>query len=111
MTQRPSPFRRATALFVALVAFAPSAASAASDDPSLLREGGFGATAAVASLLYGPVKLVYAVSGVVLGGLSFLWTWGDGDTASTVVNMSLGGDYVITPDHLVGDTDIRFTGG
>jgi hypothetical protein len=80
------------------------------EEPSLVREGGFGAAAALISLCYGPLKLAYAVSGLVLGGGSLLWTWGDQDAALAVVTMSVGGDYVITPDHLGGADDIRFTG-
>ena len=79
-------------------------------EPGLLREGSFGAASAAASLVYGPLKLGYAVGGLLLGGSTLLWTWGDQDTAMTLVHMSLGGDYVITPDHLGGADDIRFTG-
>jgi hypothetical protein len=62
------------------------------------------------SLFYGPLKLAYAISGLTLGGGSFLWTWGDQAAAMAVVNTAVGGDYVITPDHLGGAADIRFTG-
>lgn len=110
MTQRPSFFRRALALLTAGLALSGAPAAASVEDQSLVWEGGFGAAAAVASLLYSPVKLVYAVGGIALGGVSFLWTWGDRDTLKTVVNMSLGGDYVITPEHLGGSKDLRFTG-
>jgi hypothetical protein len=93
---------------VALLAGAPTSAWAG--EQSLVREGGFGFASAVVSVLYGPLKLVYATSGLLLGGSSFLWTWGDQDTAMTIVSMSVGGDYVITPAHLGGTDDIRFTG-
>lgn len=112
MTQRPSLFRRALALLAGIAWLsAPAANAAEPDEPqSLVREGGFGAAAACASLLYSPVKLVYAVGGLALGSVSFLWTWGDRDTLKTVVNTAVGGDYVITPEHLGGARDIRFTG-
>ena len=80
-------------------------------NPSLLREGGLGAASALASLVYSPLKLLYAVSGIALGSGSFLWTWGDRDAAMAVVNTAVGGDYVITPDNLGGSADLRFTGG
>jgi hypothetical protein len=92
----------------ALLASAPG--TARGEDPSMVREGGFGFAAAIVSLGYGPLKLAYALSGLVLGGSSYLWTWGDQQTAMTVVAMSVGGDYVITPAHLGGADDIRFTG-
>lgn len=93
---------------VTLLALAPGTASA--EGESLVKEGGFGLASAVVSLGYGPLKLAYALSGIVLGGGSYLWTWGDQTTAMTVVAMSIGGDYVITPRHLGGIDDIRFTG-
>lgn len=81
------------------------------EDPSLFREGGLGATAALVSLVYSPFKLLYAASGIALGSGSFIWTWGDRDAAMKVVNTSVGGDYVITPEMLRGSADLRFTGG
>ena len=111
MAQRSSPSRRGSALFavVALVAGSPAAARA--DDPSLFREGGLGAIAALTSLVYSPFKLLYAASGIALGSGSFIWTWGDRDAAMRVVNTSVGGDYVITPEMLRGSANLRFTGG
>lgn len=80
------------------------------ENPSVAREGAFGAGAALVSFVYGPLKIAYAVGGLVLGGLSFLWTWGDKDTTNTVLGTSLAGDYVITPDHLGGAADFDFAG-
>lgn len=110
VTQRSSPLRRGSALLAAAAMLAGSPSSAEEEHPSLLREGGFGAAAALVSMFYGPLKLAYASSGLALGSGSFLWTWGDQEAAMAVVTMSLGGDYVITPDHLRGTDDIRFTG-
>jgi hypothetical protein len=78
--------------------------------PSLIREGGLGAASALISLVYSPFKLIYAASGIALGSGSFIWTWGDRDAAMRVVNMSVGGDYVITPEILRGSANLRFTG-
>lgn len=78
--------------------------------PSLAREGAFGASAALVSFVYGPLKIAYALGGLVLGGASFLWTWGDKETTNTVVSTALAGDYVITPDHLGGAADFDFAG-
>jgi hypothetical protein len=114
VTQRSSPARRGSALlaFAALLAGSPAAAQSDDrDSPSLIREGGLGAAAALVSMIYCPLKLVYAASGIVLGSSSFLWTWGDQDAAMAVVDKSVGGDYVITPDMLRGSVDLRFTGG
>jgi hypothetical protein len=108
VTQRYSPLRRGSALFavVALLAGSPAARA----DDSLLREGGVGAASALLSLVYCPLKLVYAASGITLGSGSYLWTWGDRDAAMAVVNTAVGGDYVVTPEMLLGSADLRFTG-
>ena len=110
MAQRSSPVRRGSALFAVAALLAGSPASAQVENPSLFREGGLGAASALISLVYCPFKLLYAASGIALGSGSFIWTWGDRDAAMAVVNTSVGGDYVITPDMLGGSTDIRFTG-
>ena len=65
---------------------------------------------ALASFVYSPLKLLYAASGLALGSGSFLWTWGDRNAAMSVVDTSVGGDYVITPEILRGSADLRFTG-
>ena len=110
MTQRSSPVRRGSALLAVAASLAGVPAAAQVEGPSLLREGGLGAASALVSLFYGPLKITYAASGMLLGIGSFLWTWGDQDAAMAMVQTSLGGDYVITPEHLRGIEDIRFTG-
>ena len=110
MAQRSSPLRRGSALIAVVALLEGSPAAAQVDDPSLFREGGLGAVAAMTSLVYSPFKLLYAASGIALGSGSFIWTWGDRDAAMKVVNTSVGGDYVITPDILRGSADLRFTG-
>jgi hypothetical protein len=80
------------------------------EDPSLLTEGGLGATSCLLSLVYGPFKLAYAASGILIGSGSYLWTWGDRDASMAIVNTAVGGDYVITPEHLRGADEIHITG-
>jgi hypothetical protein len=111
VNQRSSPLRRGSALLAVAVLLAGSPASARVRNPSLLREGGLGAASALISFAYSPLKLLYAASGIALGGGSFVWTWGDRDSAMAVVNTAVGGDYVVTPEHLGGSMKLRFTGG
>ena len=111
MAQRSSPSWRGSALLAVTALLAGSPAAARADDPSLLREGGLGAVAALTSLVYSPFKLLYAASGIALGSGSFIWTWGNRDAAMSVVTTSVGGDYVITPEILRGSADLRLTGG
>jgi hypothetical protein len=110
VTQRSSPLRRGSALLAVAGLLAGTPAAAQPEDQSLVREAGLGAAAALISFVYCPLKLLYAASGIALGSGSFLWTWGDQDAAMTIVNTSVGGDYVVTPEVLGGSADLRFTG-
>ncbi len=102
---------RAVALGVAaatLLATSPSAAEP--PQPSLATEGGLGAGAALLSLVYAPVKIAYVMGGLALSSASWMWTWGDADVSGEIYRAALAGDYVITPDHLLGKVDIEFSG-
>jgi hypothetical protein len=74
-------------------------------------EGGLGAGSAIASILWSPVKLVYALGGLVIAGLGYGWAGADGEVSKRVLRVSLAGDYVITPQHLQGQKRFRFAGG
>lgn len=102
--------RRAVVVIVIVASLGARVSSAEVEEPSLIREGALGMGAAVASFAYSPLKVAYAVGGIVLGGLSFVWTWGDRDIAGTVMRTALAGDYVVTPEHLDGDADLEFSG-
>ena len=96
-------------LSVALVGV-PSLASAGDVASKTSREGGLGAAAALSTLVYGPVKLVYAVSGLVFGSCAWAVTAGDTEVAKQVFTRSVRGTYVITPEHLTGEQELVFIG-
>jgi hypothetical protein len=73
-------------------------------------DGGWGLLAAVATMPYAPAKVVYAAVGTVTGGLAYILTAGDFDTAQRVWSPSVGGSYVITPAMLRGDEPLLFNG-
>ncbi len=62
------------------------------------------------SLLYTPIKVTYAVLGGFFGGFAYILTGGNTDTATAIWDSSLGGTYVIQPEHLRGDESILFMG-
>jgi len=62
------------------------------------------------SILYTPVKLVYAGLGGIFGGLAYVLTGGDEETAHTIWTASVDGDYYLTPSHLRGDSSVEFMG-
>jgi hypothetical protein len=104
--------RRATlagVLALALVV-APSVGLAGEKAKETSRESGLGAAAAISSLVYAPVKLVYALGGLVVGGCAWIFTAGDSEVAEKVFTRSLRGDYVITPSILQGEDSLEFIG-
>jgi hypothetical protein len=94
---------------VALLA-APSAALAGEKARETSREGGLGAAAALSTLIYGPVKLVYATGGLIVGSFAWAFTAGDSQVAEQVFTRSLRGTYVVTPEHLTGEQELIFIG-
>ena len=88
-----------------------SSGARATHDETLASEGGTGVGAAVVTLIYTPLKLAYALGGIVLSGLTLLWTRGDTEVASTIARVSTNGDYVVTPSHLRRQEDLDFDGG
>lgn len=80
--------------------------SEASDDSSL----GLQIASGALSILYTPVKVVYAGVGGLFGGFVYLVTAGNEPAAQSVWDASLKGDYWLTPDHLQGNEPVRFKG-
>jgi hypothetical protein len=71
----------------------PSIALAGDHTKEVSKESGMGAAAALSSLVYSPVKLVYAVGGLVIGSLAWVFTAGDTEVADKVYVRSLRGTY------------------
>jgi hypothetical protein len=73
-------------------------------------EIGLGASSFVLSVPYGAVKVSTAIVGGVVGGLAYVLSGFDKQVADSVWYTTIGGDYVVTPDHLTGKRALRFTG-
>jgi hypothetical protein len=71
---------------------------------------GMGAAAGLSTLLYLPLKAVFAIGGGIVGGLAYAFSGGNQDAAKSIWTTSLYGTYIITPEHLRGDKPIRFLG-
>jgi hypothetical protein len=99
-----------TALLALTMVAAPSIGFAEGQAASTSKEGGLGAAAALSSLIYGPVKLLYATGGLVVGAFAWVFTAGDSQVAEKVFTRSLKGTYVITPQILVGEERLEFIG-
>ena len=87
--------------------------SAAADDeppPTTGYNGLVGMGSALGTLIYAPLKLTYAVTGSVIGGLAWVVTGGNNSVATSIMRNSLKGDYVISPSHVEGERRLRFRG-
>jgi hypothetical protein len=99
--------RRALFACIVVLALAPQPARA---EERIESEAGLGAASALCTLLYGPVKVLYATGGLLVGGLAWGLSGGDGDVLRAVVTPAVRGDYVITPSLLRGERPIEFFG-
>ena len=88
---------------------APGAASA-NEVGDAANEGGLGVAAALASLVYGPFKVVYSLGGTAVAGCAWIFSAGDSEVATTVLTRAVRGTYVITPAALRGEEEIEFIG-
>ena len=75
-----------------------------------VEQAGLGVVSALLTLPYGPAKIVYAGLGGIVGGATWVLTGGNAEAAKTVWEPSFYGDYVITPDHILGKKPLRFFG-
>jgi hypothetical protein len=71
---------------------------------------GIGVVTALANVVYMPVKVVYGVMGGVTGGFAYVLSGANRDVAEGVWVPSLGGDYVLTTDHMTGREQVHFNG-
>jgi hypothetical protein len=71
---------------------------------------GLGVASFLCSVPYGAAKVSTAIVGGVVGGLTYLLSGFDRKAADSVWYTTMDGDYVVTPDHLRGKKDLRFTG-
>lgn len=98
-----------TCLLVAAVVAAPVGAHAKQQEeekPGVM--AGVGAT--LCTLVYSPVKLAYAASGLVVGSLAWVWSFGNKRVTRPIFQSSLRGDYVVLPEHLTGKRKLHFVG-
>jgi len=71
---------------------------------------GYGAGSVLASCVYSPAKVVYALLGGLTGGVAYGLTGGNQDVAKKIWTPSLRGTYVITPEMLKGKERVEFVG-
>lgn len=70
----------------------------------------FGMSAGLLTLVYTPLKVVYATTSLPVSGLAYLWSVGNSEMAGRVMRSGTQGTYVLTPEHLTGEATIEFVG-
>lgn len=99
-------------VLVAGIAAAPARAEEiiSQETKETASQGGIGAAAGLTSVVYAPVKVVYAAGGSVVAGLAYVLSGGDKNVAKPILDASVRGDYVVTPEHLRGEKELQFVG-
>jgi hypothetical protein len=109
--KRGPGWRAALAGIVACAELVSATPAFAKKPEHIAKEASIGAGAALASMVWAPLKLTHALVGVVAGGLCFAITGGDTEVWKRVQSKALSGDYVVTPRHIQGKQKLRFSGG
>jgi hypothetical protein len=94
-------------LVVALMGSQAKAAETSGTSPA---GAGLQAASWLATIPYGAVKVAFALTGGIVGGLTWAVTGGNTEIAKTVWTTSMYGDYIVRPEHLTGEKKIRFLG-
>jgi hypothetical protein len=96
---------------VLLIALGGNTATAADEMGNTASGAGLQAASWLATVPYGAAKVVYAVSGGVIGSLAWVMTGGNTDVAKAIWSPSMTGNYIVQPQNLTGDRALHFIGG
>jgi len=97
----------ATLVLATALTLAPVAARA-DEEKSLAYIGIVGVGSVICTLVYSPIKVAYAATGLVVSGLAWMWTMGDTNVSGQIYTNTIGGDYVLMPSHLERQRNPRF---
>ncbi len=75
-----------------------------------LSDAGVGVATVGANVIYMPAKLTYAALGGITGSFAYVLTGANYQVAERIWTPSLGGNYVLTPNHIRGQETIYFSG-
>ena len=78
--------------------------------PSVGEDLGYGVGSVLANVFYMPAKIIYAGLGLVGGGLGYVLSGGNTETANSILDPAIRGNYVVTPRHLKGEEPLIFVG-
>jgi len=100
----------ASAIVAGTIALTPASVRAESNDDGAISRFGTGLGAGICTLVYTPVKVVYAMAAFPMAALVYLWSVGNVEMTERVVRSGTQGTYVVTPEHLKGQQKLDFVG-
>ena len=101
----------ATLFGLVLTAALPARAGVSFENSSTGRQIALGVGSGLASLVYTPVKALYAGGTIITGGLVLAFTGGSySETAGRIVERGTGGDWWVHPDVITGHRSLHFIG-
>jgi hypothetical protein len=104
--------RRAVTMVITLVLFIGLGGNTAiADDSGSASGAGLQAASWLSTVPYGAAKVVYAVSGGLVGSLAWVMTGGNTEIAKAIWSPSMTGHYTVQPQNLTGDRALHFVGG
>ena len=85
---------------------------ASAEEPASINSKSVGLQAAswLLTVPYGAVKSAYALGGGMVGGLAWVATGGNLEPAKGVWFPSMTGDYIVEPENLTGEKQLKFVG-
>ena len=92
-----------------LLALTVSPAQAA--QRSAAENSGLQAVSWLATIPYGAAKVALALTGGIVGGLTWAVTGGKTTTAKAIWTPTMTGDYIVEPQNLTGEKHLHFIGG
>ena len=94
-----------------LATLGPASSAAAEDgDRHAAVHFGLGLTSAFLNLGYGPIKVLYAGLGTIIGGVAWGLSGGNEQVARAIIQPAVRGDYVIVPENLTNEKPLVFAG-
>lgn len=106
-----SQMRAVTIIIAVVLLVAMGENTAIAEDSGSPSGAGLQAASWLATVPYGAAKVVYAVSGGLVGGLAWVMTGGNTDIAKAIWSPTMTGHYIVQPQNLTGDRPLHFVGG
>lgn len=110
-TSRVFLWRMTIVAAVALLIALGGNTAIAADDSESPSGAGLQAASWLATVPYGAAKILYAVSGGVVGSLAWVMTGGNTEIAKAIFTPTMTGHYIVQPQNLTGDRALHFVGG